>query len=105
MATISASVGNKGKNLVADVRTVQQLLNQNLHHLFPLLPLKVDGACGPVTVGMITDFQRRRVGMSKPDGRVDPGGKTLEFLNKGKFEPQEKDVAAKGFDRLLLLVQ
>lgn len=102
MTMISASVGNNGVNLENDVRTVQTLLNKNLAYLRPNLALKVDGYCGPVTTGMILEFQRRRVGLAKPDGCVEPKGKTFSML----METKDRDMGLKGgYDNLLLVVQ
>jgi peptidoglycan hydrolase-like protein with peptidoglycan-binding domain len=86
---IKASVGSGGVNQLADVRAVQQLLNTFI--LAQRLPgramLSVDGKIGPNTIGAIRDFQRIFVGMSSPDGRVDPGGQTLEKLNGSVAQP------------------
>ena len=81
--SISASVGKNGVNRQADVKLVQQLINKNIGRLTPLAPLKVDGINGSRTIGAITEFQTRVVGMSRADGRVDPGGMTLKSLNQG----------------------
>lgn len=81
--TITASVGKGGVNRPDDVRTVQQLINDNLGKLTPLRPLDVDGRIGPQTIGAIEEFQRRVVRLIPPDGRVDPNGKTLSALNAG----------------------
>lgn len=80
MATIRAAVGAGGQNLPADVKVVQKSLNP--HNLSPLRPLSVDGIAGRNTVAAIRHFQDRHVGMSNPDGRVDPGGRTLRRLNR-----------------------
>ena len=81
--SISASVGKNGVNRQADVKLVQQLINQNIGRLTPLATLKVDGINGSRTIGAISEFQTRVVGMARADGRVDAGGKTLQELNKG----------------------
>jgi hypothetical protein len=78
---ISRSVGKGGANLAADVRTVQARLNE-------LMPpgrtrLVVDGKCGPLTKGSIAEFQTIVCGMRFPDGRADPGGKTVAALSDG----------------------
>ena len=72
---ISGSVGAHGKNRKADTRKIQKLLNAR----FPSNALAVDGDCGPKTIRRIKRFQKRY--MAKPDGRVDPGGRTLKKLN------------------------
>jgi hypothetical protein len=80
-ATISASVGVGGRNLAADVRTVQELLNNvPPEQGGPAPKLAVDGLVGPLTNGAIAKFQRKQLGFS--DGRVDPGGPTLKRLNQ-----------------------
>lgn len=86
MHWIHASVGHKGKNHFHDVATVQALLNDNLYRLTPLRPLEPDGKIGPVTIGAIEEFQRRIMKMSKPDGRVDPHGRTISVLVAGRRE-------------------
>ncbi|HEX2659226.1 MAG TPA: hypothetical protein VHU40_13175 [Polyangia bacterium] len=78
-------MGKDAANLVDDVKTVQDLLN--------LVPsskggpsafLNVDGLAFGKTQDAITRFQRVALGMASPDGRVDPGGRTLTKL--GEFE-------------------
>ncbi len=73
---ISASVGRGGTNHKGDVRKIQKLLNA----VFPALAVEVDGLCGDKTIRRIERLQRRF--MRSPDGRVDPGGKTLRRLNQ-----------------------
>lgn len=68
------SVGAAGKNRKADVESVQRLLTAR--HLYRG---RVDGLCGPLTVDGILRFQRGF--MSKPDGRVDPNGRTFKRLS------------------------
>lgn len=80
MSAIRYSVGNKGINTKSDVVTIQKLLNKKIASLKPLLPLAIDGVCGPLTIGLIKEYQRRTLGHKWPDGRVDPSGKTLSSL-------------------------
>lgn len=75
---ISASVGVGGKNIAADVKTVQTLLNKKAGK-----SLAVDGSCGPKTKAAITDYQKKVVKLAKPDGRIDVNGKTWNTLIKG----------------------
>jgi peptidoglycan hydrolase-like protein with peptidoglycan-binding domain len=86
---ISASVGRGGTNHEDDVRSIQVLLNFFIaaQRLTRRIPLRVDGKIGPATISAIEDFQRIFVGMSNPDGRVDPGGRTLERLNDSVTQP------------------
>lgn len=85
--TIAGSVGVHGDNDPTDVRTVQELLNaaQSKRNAAKnpfsgFAPLKPDGLCGKYTKEAIRKFQKEVVGMAHPDGRVDPGGKTLQVL-------------------------
>lgn len=71
--TLSASVGPGARNHPSDLRGV-------------ILKLSVAGfltlpTSGQATAAAIKRFQKDRVGFNKPDGRVDPGGKTLAALN------------------------
>lgn len=81
MKNILNSVGNNAVNLEQDVTTVQILLNKCISRLSPVRSLKEDGSCGPLTVGVILEFQRRVMGIKNPDGRIDPAGNTLKQLN------------------------
>lgn len=102
MLKISASVGNKGKNFASDVRCVQSLINNKIHLLVPLMKLKVDGRCGPITIGLISEFQRRVLKMTKPDGRVDPQKTTFKYLvSDSPINPPP----SKSFDHILLATQ
>ena len=77
---ISASVGAPGKaqNVPADVRFIQ--------HLFNLITpesasrLVEDGKCGPLLLQRISDYQANRLKVSKPDGVIDPAGRTFNSL-------------------------
>ncbi|WLH83325.1 N-acetylmuramidase family protein [Pseudomonas sp. FP2338] len=77
-AIISASVGTPGKaqNLPADVRCIQHLFNL----IEPAVPLVEDGKCGPLLLQRISDYQANRLKVSKPDGVIDPGGRTFKSL-------------------------
>lgn len=76
-APIQESVGKGGKNKNGDVRIVQTLLNNHGNNL------TVDGDCGAKTIAAIEKFQKEKLGFSKADGRVDPGGKTWAGLSAG----------------------
>lgn len=82
MARLGASVGRGGTNRRDDTMVVQNLLNDHVGSLVPLRALTVDGIVGPNTIRAIEAFQRRVVGMTSPDGRVDPGGRTLAALGQ-----------------------
>ncbi|MDJ0277533.1 peptidoglycan-binding protein [Sphingomonas sp. 2R-10] len=74
MTAISASMGRQGINRSDDVRKVQLLLRQAGG-----APGPIDGIAGPLTIRAIFGFQQRF--LTRPDGRVDPGGRTLGRLN------------------------
>lgn len=93
MSLINGSVGENGENNPRDVRTVQRLLNK--HIVPPLRNLSIDGIAGKNTIGAIKHFQSVVVKMRTPDGRVDPGGKTIRRLNRGP----ERDAVGDTQDR------
>jgi hypothetical protein len=72
--SIGEAVGRGGTNQAVDVRRVQQLL---LARGFARLG-DADGICGRNTVDAIVDFQRGF--MRRPDGRIDPGGRSWHHL-------------------------
>ncbi len=80
---ITAPVGPNGKNTKPDVKTVQILINMNIGRLAPLPELDEDGIFGNATAKAIETFQRTVAGISQPDSRIDPGGKTLKKLAEG----------------------
>jgi N-acetylmuramidase len=83
--SIRGSVGRGGRNRFEDVCIVQELLNKQSRP--PLSRLAVDGIVGRKTIGAIESFQRRVLSMSRPDGRVDPGGPTLAALASNAGPP------------------
>ena len=89
MSIIQASVGRGGVNHAEDTRQIQTLLNR--HPDLPGVPLLVDGVIGPVTIAAIEAFQGRHVGMALPDGRVDPGGRTLSLLSAAPVAGGQED--------------
>lgn len=87
---ISASVGNGGVNHKSDSETVQRLLNNvPPHQGGPNPKLVVDGLPWQKTQAAIRQFQRVQCGFQWPDGRVDPGQKTLAKLNEFAPLPTE----------------
>lgn len=80
---LTDSVGGSGAaNRDADVRAVQSALKEAARLTLDarLDPGPVDGLCGDGTEGAIVRMQRR-IGMRRPDARIDPTGGTLERLN------------------------
>ncbi len=80
---ITAAVGRDCKNGNSDVKTVQILLSMHLGKLPQLAELAEDGAYGKATQRAIETFQRDIVGSATPDGKIDPGGKTILTMAKG----------------------
>ncbi len=79
--SISAAVGEGGSNRTADVKTIQELLNQiPTSKGGPNPLLAVDGLVGPKTIGAIRNFQKFHFGWS--DGRVDTNNVTIAKLNE-----------------------
>lgn len=73
---IKDTVGDSGgKNLPADVALVQSLFNKNHKKAFA-----IDGKVTPDLIAAIRALQTAN-GSSKPDGRIDPNGKTFTSLN------------------------
>lgn len=70
---ISGSVGKNGKNIHADVTTVQKLLTIRGAH-----PGAIDGVCGMRTIAAITTYQGGF--LHHPDGLIDVNGKTWRHL-------------------------
>jgi len=80
---IDRSVGQGGANDAKDVFNIQYGLDQVPPiDGGPTPPLKIDGICGPKTIGAIRDFQLKQFGWSGADGRVDPGRQTIRRLNE-----------------------
>jgi hypothetical protein len=83
---LTGSVGIGGKNNPADIKKVQVSLNKCLHLLHGIIRLKEDSSLGvnPAksnTVVAIMAFQKKIVGIIKPDGVIDVNGRTHKKLN------------------------
>jgi hypothetical protein len=70
LGQIGGSVGRGGKNHPFDVAVVRELL-------------RAAGYADPDLGAAIERYQREVAGMRRPDGRVDPGGRTLTALRGG----------------------
>ncbi|RWX57057.1 N-acetylmuramidase family protein [Photobacterium chitinilyticum] len=84
---LSASVGDGGVNKQEDIRAIQQALNCLKNHIGLSELLSVDGSLGQVpsnsnTVKAICSFQRKIMGFSRPDGRVDCWESTHKAINE-----------------------
>lgn len=95
MAAITRAVGGRIPNPNrSEVLLVQKLLNK--HRPPPLRPIAENGIDGTETKAAIEEFQRRVVKMIRPDGQVDPGGKTLAALNGAVVAVAARPAAAGG---------
>jgi hypothetical protein len=80
MPDIKQSVGIGGVNDRTDVGIVQKLLNRHVAAL-GLPALTTEGNLGPKTIAAIKRFQSVILGVTDPNGRADPGGRTITALN------------------------
>lgn len=87
--SIQASVGKDGINNVPDVKKVQTRLNEIGKNCGA-----VDGKCGPKTIQAIENLQKHF--MKNPDKKIDPGGRTLLFLNRWSTKPVNPGVDLRG---------
>lgn len=81
------SVGLGGKNSINDIKAVQTSLNQLMNLIPPTKALVVDGKLGlkpesSNTVKAIMLFQKKVVGMVRPDGKIDVNGKSHKKINE-----------------------
>jgi hypothetical protein len=93
---ILESVGKYGKNHPNDVWFIQFLLNLARIKLVEANinfqkynQIVENGNCGEDTIQAITIFQRDVIGWNDPDGRVDPGGRTLQILFIAAYNPSD----------------
>lgn len=86
MAGISRSVGKGGVNQAADVKLVQQLLAGFIRQSGGQ-PLNASGMIDNATINAILQFQAKALKLLSPDGRVDPGGRTITALLKDAAKP------------------
>jgi len=81
MERIKKSVGKKGVNSPQDVGIVQALINKKLSSSSQIKQLSVDKRFGTNTHNAIIYVQKYIVKMLKPDGIIDPSGRTIRVLN------------------------
>lgn len=79
--TIAMSVGRGGRNRPIDVIKVQNMLNNNTMYTM-IASLPVTGEPDTKTLEAIANFQRNHPGLTSSDGRVDPGGATIQKLRE-----------------------
>lgn len=94
MVMLTGSVGEDGVNKKGEVEKVQQLLNKNLHLIPNIKKLAEDDTIGTHTIDAIVAYQKNVLKMIKPDGRVDPNGKTLKSLVANAKKPRPANVIA-----------
>ncbi len=85
--SITASVGDQGANVHADVVEVQTLLDSQ-----GFGPGQPDGNCGPQTIAAIRRFQHTF--MHDPDGLIEPGKTTWMRLSRGDAAPSSPSTPA-----------
>jgi peptidoglycan hydrolase-like protein with peptidoglycan-binding domain len=78
MIKITSSVGGTGTNKPVDVMIIQHLLN--LNYDVADYEARITGSVDNEMIQAIKRFQQNALGSKKPDGRVDPGGRTLATL-------------------------
>jgi hypothetical protein len=97
LKTITATVGENGANIPADVATVQYLLNcVPASNGGPIKELKIDGFAGVVTIEAISRFQKAKFGTS--DSRLKAGDATFGELKKYDPLPFSAPVVAPNFN-------
>ncbi|WP_232304731.1 DUF5675 family protein [Agarivorans gilvus] len=84
---IAQSVGLGGVNTPKDIKAVQAALNQLLGLIPPTKKLAEDGKLGSKpenskTVAAIKVFQKKVVGMVRPDGKIDVNGRSHRKFNE-----------------------
>jgi hypothetical protein len=90
---IQAAVGQGGANQRADVRVIQDALNQvPVVNGGPEPPLNVDGLCWGKTLAAIRKFQKVACGFRWPDGRIEPEGRTHLKLRQFYKPPSAETV-------------
>jgi putative chitinase len=92
---IATPVGPNAANRFEDVKAIQVLLNLNRERSGVATAVAEDGVWGRQSQDAVTAFQRVVVGMSNPDGRVDPGGATLRELRAG-IPPEFSEAKLRG---------
>lgn len=89
-SSLTASVGQGGVNRRDDVLLVQQLLVARGHTQLG----EPSGRCDAATIAALRDYQAGF--LSRPDGRVDPGGTTWRHLSASFALPTPRPAVAAG---------
>jgi len=97
LKTVTATVGDSGANIPADVATIQYLLNcVPVSHGGPIKELAIDGFVGVLTTEAINRFQKAHFGLS--NSRVESGGDTFDELKKYDPSPFSAPIIAPNFN-------
>ena len=88
--SITSAVGKNAPNRKADVARIQQLLNLNAERIGLDKSLAESGFVNEDTIRAIVKFQSAVVRLDKPDGKVDPGGRTLRRLQEVELAAAEE---------------
>lgn len=88
--SIASGVGRKATNRRADVIRIQQLLNLNADKCGLTQCLAETGFVSDVMIQAIETFQSSVVRLPRPDGKVDPGGRTLRRLEEAERAASEQ---------------
>ncbi|MGD8911206.1 MAG: M23 family metallopeptidase [Candidatus Thiodiazotropha sp.] len=78
---LTGSVGENAKNAAVDVKNVKTLLNSAAYLTGSKL-LTVNDSMDTDTISAIEIIQKVVLKFGHPDGRIDPGGKTIKALNE-----------------------
>lgn len=78
--TIAKSVGKNGANVAADVKAVAALLNRAAAAA-GRPAVRTDGVMDAAFIAAVEVFQLGTMKLTAPDGRIDPGGRTLAALD------------------------
>jgi hypothetical protein len=103
MTAIAESVGSFGVNKPVDVIKIINLINNNDSYTGLEQPLPMSGLVDDSLIGAIKAFQTNHpsIRSARPDGRVDPGGKTLACLDQYHNRAGRRvSYLPKGFDAL-----
>ncbi|MDP3474702.1 hypothetical protein [Hydrogenophaga sp.] len=75
----SGAANQKGEVIAVEIHLNLFILSGNIKGISK--PLFTMGNMTPQFIKVIEAFQKQIVGLPKPDGRIDPNGKTLKYLN------------------------
>jgi murein DD-endopeptidase MepM/ murein hydrolase activator NlpD len=80
VSKLTGTVGKNAQNASADVKIVKILLNSAVN-LTGAKVLIINDLMDTDTINIIEKIQKLVLKFNQPDGRIDPGGKTIKVLN------------------------